>query len=207
MQKKWQVAQKCHSDRSTNPHEILGFRLSGDLSTQEGTSSQPANSEEVPVESLNNVRAWVSQHYGSADEIPPVVMQQMLPQMVQVENSPVQKPVPPMKPIRTDAVLSGLPPPPPDLMAPNTQPIYAYSNGNRGSGNNNYDAGNQLRNSQGKSGPGVVIYENFTGKKHSQNIMMAGQYAQPVQARNKKPPPPIPKRAESTHLSAHIVYN
>ncbi|CAG7728333.1 unnamed protein product [Allacma fusca] len=234
MQKKWQVAQKCQVDRNTTPHEILGFRLSQEMEADVQSSNAQDENPGTGTENSNNVRvsAWVSQHYGSADEIPPVLKQQqqqtvtqMLPQPIVQQTiqqqpipqslppqpinmmSPGQKPIPPTKPVRNESIYistTGLPPPPSqaDLMAI----------GNNGGGQSPpvYALPNQMNIPSQRTSPpgGVVIYENFQGKKNNcnNNHVNAGQYY-PVQVRNKKPPPPIPKRADSTHLSAHIVFN
>jgi len=126
MQKKWQVAQKCSDEPATNPHEILGFR--------------PLDTNPAPIiegnNGMNNVRAWVSQHYG-ADV--PCTPQQSKPTIPQPQG--------------------------------------------------------------GEESNGVVIYENFQGRVNK------APHQHSIALRGKKPAPPIPRRADSTHLSAHIVFN
>lgn len=193
MQKKWQVAQKCHVS-NTSPQEILGFRFepTGQEPYPDSPMSEECQSENgdtVNPATLNNVRAWVSQHYGGvgSDESEQIQPRKPIP------------PVPNAKPqqrvtFSIPPVASGIPSPP-CPQPPLPPPIY-------------------------QAPTSVVIYENFQGRKQSVPhggpiIQMNSNYnhhQQPsmqyqVHLRNKKPPPPIPKRADSTHLSAHFVYN
>jgi amyloid beta A4 precursor protein-binding family B protein 1-interacting protein len=198
MQKKWQVAQKCNIDKETSPQEILGFRF--EPTSNNGGAPMSPSSEECQSENgdvnpvtLNNVRAWVSQHYGNnVDEIPPVHGGKPIPPIPNAK--PAQRvsfalPHPHLAPPPQNAPSPNFPPPP--VPVPEQGLIYRKS-------------------SLPPQPPshGVVIYENFQGRKTSlQMPHPANNNISHVQLRNKKPPPPIPKRADSTHLSAHLVYN
>jgi len=182
MQKKWQVAQKCHVS-NTSPQEILGFRFepTGQEAYPQSPLSEECESENgdpVNPATLKNVRAWVSQHYGGVGS-----------EEADSELQP-RKAVPPLPNAKPQQrVTFGIPTPVPAPSPPFPQP---------------------------PPPPTVVIYENFQGRKHSvpnggmpliTNYNHHQQQQYQVHLRNKKPPPPIPKRAESTHLSAHFVYN
>lgn len=216
MQKKWQVAQKCHADRNTTPHEILGFRIEPLADTAELPPPMPVmediNIKQFPLQqhnvpmngeypppptsqtgvpspalinsNLNNVEAWVSQHYGP----------------VMGNNMPVLPNSPGLVSNRPNPPPVGQKPPPP-------QRVVSYTPSNVSSGHPNnavyqQPVINNIPLSHNSSSNSVVIYENFEGRKSSN----PNQYAS-VELRQKRPPPPVPKRAESTHLSAHIVFN
>lgn len=221
MQKKWQVAQKCNADKSTTPHEILGFRIepAGDAELpppmpvlEELNVKQlppppagmvgggiPMNSGYPPPpppcqtaipspaiinSNLNNVEAWVSQHYGT---VMGNTMGKMPTTAANMANRPCpppvgQKPIPPQRAVSYTSSVSS-------TGIPTNNAIYQQANNIPLSHNNS-------------SSNNVVIYENFEGRKS----INASQYAG-VELRQKRPPPPVPKRAESTHLSAHIVFN
>jgi len=210
MQKKWQVAQKCHVS-NTSPQEILGFRFEPTGQQQQSPYPESPLSEECQSENgdpvnpatLNNVRAWVSQHYGGPEESSPPSSSDLIPT---TQSAQPRKPIPPLPNVKPQQRVSFAIPAPPAGSGIPSPPAYP-----------------QPPVYQGPSG-NVVIYENFQGRKHSGGSIPPGLGGLPmmsnynnhlqqqhlqyqVQLRNKKPPPPIPKRADSTHLSAHFVYN
>ncbi|ODM92347.1 hypothetical protein Ocin01_14333 [Orchesella cincta] len=207
MQKKWQVAQKCNADKNTTPHEILGFRVEPANGQENDVLPPPMpvmeelnvkqmhpaviptspsyHNNHAPCQSaaptpvinsnLNNVEAWVSQHYGT-------IMGNM-GKMPQSNNRPSPPPV-------------GQKPAPPQRVA-------SYmSTSSSNSSNAIYQQVNHIPMSHNSSSNSVVIYENFEGRKSANSKQYPG-----VELRQKRPPPPVPKRADSTHLSAHIVFN
>lgn len=226
MQKKWQVAQKCHADKNTTPHEILGFRIEPvgdaaelpppmpvmeDLNVKQLPPSNVVMGGGIPMNggfppappscqsampspavinsNLNNVEAWVSQHYGTMTigntmgKIPNTAVHNL------ANNRPSpppvgQKPVPPQRAVSYTSSVSS-------TGTPSNNAIYQQTNNIPLSHNNS------------SSNNSVVIYENFEGRK---SCLGSAQYPG-VELRQKRPPPPVPKRAESTHLSAHIVFN
>jgi hypothetical protein len=222
MQKKWQVAQKCNADKNTTPAEILGFKFNNNVDQTDGTvedgeSNSSSGGSPAPPPASSHVQQWVSQHYGGPQ--PP----QLLPT---AESMP---PPPPPVAAQTTRSLHQTPsspkPPPPQRSTPPPQQqqpsIYSTSSVSSIHSSSNYHNNQQCQ--QTPPPPGVnqlntanvsntmVIYENFQGRKSQ---LQGNQYASnnkfqydPVNLRNKKPPPPVPKRADSTHLSAHIVFN
>jgi len=209
-------------------HHDVGADGGGiDSASNASSSGSPA-----PPPASSHVQQWVSQHYGgtlseggssggnsSTSNIPPPPrgnQNNSTNNLILNQTPSSPKPPPPVRstpsiysttsssssisqPQSVSALYvsnqSAFPPPPSPLQSTN----------NCVPSSNNV----QVNNANTNNSAGLVIYENFQGRKSQQanhHIMNQFQY-DPVHLRNKKPPPPVPKRADSTHLSAHIVFN
>jgi len=180
MEKKWQIAQKCRVEGKETAHEILGFRF------EPGSSDRLSQgADDVTPNSLNNVRAWVSQHYGNSLEgytpleSPNSIPSPGIPSYPQPQHKIQQEPEYSIPSVQR-----------PQLVQRSLSNQFPSQNANV-----NYAHAHPQHQS-------LVIYENVQDRSSSSHYPI-----QNVQVRNKKPPPPIPKRADSTHLSAHFVYN
>lgn len=226
MQKKWQVAQKCHTDRNTTPQEVLGFKFAPDAATvgAVGLNGEnhfgPGGEPMVPLPVNNShVQAWVSQHYGNTIADLPSMNPQLVQSSPNANNNtattiPRQVPSSPKPPPPQRSSTSSITYAMPNNLVPQpqqSQMLPQYPMAPLPPLQSNPVAFfpppplQSVQNHQGQmQNPGLIIYENFQGRKSQQP--MSNQY-DAVHLRNKKPPPPVPKRADSTHLSAHIVFN
>ncbi|CAL8110407.1 unnamed protein product [Orchesella dallaii] len=204
MQKKWQVAQKCNADRNTTPQEILGFRIEP-VNDQESVLLPPPLP--MPMEELN-----VNQVQDTVPVNPscPVICQPAVPTPVtnanlnNVEAWVSQHYGTVMGNLGKMPQANNRPSPPPvgQKPAPPQRAASYLSTSSSSSSTAIYQQINHIPLSHNSSSNSVVIYENFEGRKSSISKRYPG-----VELRHKRPPPPVPKRAESTHLSAHIVFN
>lgn len=208
MQKKWQVAQKCNSDRSTTPNEILGFRIEPDTCSDNAADLPPPMPvlEDLNIKQLPPPPQMVSMNVGFPP--PPPSCQSAVPNPA--INSNLNN-VEAWVSQHYGTVMGNMPKIPTGAHRPSVPPVvgqkpvppqravsYTTSNSNV-----IYQQTHNIPMSHNSSTNSVVIYENFEGRKAQPPTH---QYTG-VELRQKRPPPPVPKRAESTHLSAHIVFN